>query len=117
LAALLSFIPILGPILALIPAVLVGLTISPRIALYVFLLYTAIQFVESYILTPIIQERTVSMSPVVTIMTQVVAGLLLGPLAIALAHPAAAVFTVLINVLYVEDTLGDHEVEVDPTPA
>jgi predicted PurR-regulated permease PerM len=79
-------------------------------------LYLGIQLVESYVLTPLIQERTVSLPPVVTIVSQVLAGLLAGGLGVALAQPLAAISMVLVKSLYVEGMLADYSVQVDPTP-
>ena len=107
IAALLTFIPNLGPVLALMPAVLLALMHSPTQALYVILLYLAIQTVESYVLTPLVQRRTVSLSPALTITAQVALGVLLGGLGLVLATPLTILLLVLIQMLYIEDTLGD----------
>lgn len=63
LAALLTFIPNLGPILSAVPAALLALGQGPMRLLYVLLLYLAIQTVESYVLTPLVQRRTISLLP------------------------------------------------------
>ena len=107
IAALASFIPNLGPVLALAPAVLLALMQSPTQALYVILLYLAIQTVESYVLTPLLQRRTVSLSPALTITAQVALGVLLGGLGLVLATPLTVLLLVLIQMLYIEDMLGD----------
>lgn len=107
LAALLDFIPNLGPTLATVPAVLLALMQSPTQALYVLLLYIVIQQAESYLLTPIVQHRTVSLPPALTIIAQVILGVLFGVMGLVLASPLAAVVLVLIKMLYVEDVLGD----------
>jgi predicted PurR-regulated permease PerM len=56
LAFLLEFIPVLGPIVAAVPAILVGLSVSPMLGLWVMLLYITIQQVESYLLLPLVQR-------------------------------------------------------------
>lgn len=105
---LLTFIPYLGDILAAVPAVLFALSLSDPLApVYVALLYFAIQTLEGYLLTPIVQARAVSMPPVVTLTAQVLLGVLFGMPGIVLATPLAAVGLVLVKMLYVEDTLGD----------
>jgi len=109
LAALFDFIPNIGPILAAVPAVLLALLDSPTQALYVLVLYLVVQQVESYLLTPIIQQRTVKLPPVVTIFAQVSLGVLLGGLGLILASPLAAVVLVLVRMLYVEDVLDDRD--------
>lgn len=105
LAAALTFVPNFGPILAAVPAVLLGLLESPTKALYVVLLYVGVQTVESYVLTPLIQKRTVSAPPALTILAQVLLGVLVGGLGVVLATPLTAVALVLARELYVRDVL------------
>lgn len=107
LAALLTFIPNIGPVIAVVPAALLALTQSPTRALYVLLLYLAIQTVESYLITPLMQQRTVRLPPALTIIAQVILGVMLGALGLLLATPLTAAALVLVKKLYVEDTLGD----------
>lgn len=111
LAGLLAFIPLIGPTLALIPPILIAFTESPQQALYVFLLFMGIQFIESYFLTPIIQKRTTSLPPVLLIGSQVLLGLFAGILGVMLAAPLAVSGIILVKMLYVEDVLHDHTVE------
>ena len=107
LAAALTFIPNIGPILAVVPAALLALLQSPTRALYVLLLYLVIQTVESYLLTPIVQRRTVQLPPALTIFSQVLLGVLLGGLGLALATPITAAALVIVRMVYVEDALND----------
>ncbi|MBM9605329.1 AI-2E family transporter [Desulfopila inferna] len=107
LAGLLTFIPNIGPILSAIPAILLGYTESPSTALYVILLYLLIQGIESYIITPLIQQRAVAMPPVLTLTSQVVLGTALGFLGLLLATPLTAAAMVLVKMLYIEDVLGE----------
>lgn len=107
LTGLLNFIPNLGPILAGIPAVLIGLTQGQTQAFYVLLLYIAVQNLEGFVFTPLVQQYTVSMPPALVILAQVLLGVLLGPLGVVLAVPLAASGLVLVKLLYVEDGLGD----------
>lgn len=106
LAAFLNFIPNIGPLLSVIPAALLALTQSPTRALYVLVLYIAVQVVETYLLTPYVQKRTLSMPPVLTLIAQVVFGVLFGWLGLVLATPLAASALVITKMLYVEDILG-----------
>ena len=62
IAFFLAFIPNVGPWIAGVPAVLVGLTVSPQMALYVVLVYGGIQLVETYMITPIIFQKTVDLA-------------------------------------------------------
>jgi predicted PurR-regulated permease PerM len=108
-AAAVTFIPNFGPILSAIPAVLLGMLDGPMNALYVGLLYLGIQTVESYMLTPLVQKKTVSLPPALTLFAQVVMGTFAGGLGVVVATPLAAVALVLVKRLYVEDALGDRE--------
>jgi len=110
-AFFLTFIPFIGPLLSAIPVILVAFSQSPTTALYAFLLYTAIQMLEGYVLTPNVQRRSVSLPPALTIAAQVLLGVLLGALGVTLATPLAAAAMVAIKRLYVEEVLEDDEPE------
>lgn len=112
LAALLTFIPNVGPILSVVPAMLLALMQSPMQALYVALLYLGIQTVESYFLTPLMQKRTVSLPPALTIFTQVLFGVMVGSLGFVLATPLTAAAIVMVKMLYIQDALKDS-IETD----
>ena len=105
LAALLEFIPVVGPIMFGIPAVLVAFSQGPRVALYAVLVYTAIQQLESNVIIPLLQRWAVEMPPVVGLLAVLAAGILLGPGGIIFAAPIAVVTIELVKHLYVEDTL------------
>ncbi|MGV7206732.1 AI-2E family transporter [Oxalobacteraceae bacterium A2-2] len=108
IAGLLDFIPYLGPLMAGVPAVLIAFSISPELGLYTVLLFTGVQLVEGYLLSPLIEARTVSLPPALTIAMQMLFGALFGLAGIALATPLAAVLSVLIAMLYVQDVLKDN---------
>lgn len=112
LTGLLAFVPIVGPAIALIPPMLIAFSISPMQSLYVFLLYMGIQAVESYLITPMIQQRAVSLPPVVLILSQVIFGLFFNFFGLAVAAPFAAVLLVVTKMIYVNDILGDPDVEL-----
>jgi predicted PurR-regulated permease PerM len=107
IAGLLDFVPYLGPILAGVPAVLIAFSISPDLALYTVLLFAGVQLVEGYVLQPLIESRAVDLPPALTIVMQLVFGTLFGFAGVALATPLAAALKVLVQMLYVEDILGD----------
>lgn len=116
LAALLSFIPNIGPLIALIPAALIGLVGGPDKLLYVIALYAGIQMVESYVLTPVLQQSMVDLPPALTLSMQVVLGVLAGALGLILAAPLAAVAMVVVSMWYVQDVLGDRPTDGEDAP-
>lgn len=109
LAGILNFIPYLGPLLAFIPAILLALTDSTVTAAWVLGLYAIVQFLESYVLTPLVDRRSVALPPALTIVAQVTLGALAGVLGLLLASPLLAVVLVLVRMLYVEGMLGDTQ--------
>ncbi len=109
LAGLLSFIPNLGPVVSVVPAMLLAATQSPMDALWVGALYLGIQSAESYILEPFIVRRTVSLPPATNVVFQLFMGTWLGIMGLTLATPLLAMLTVLVTRLYVEDVLGDPQ--------
>jgi len=106
LAATLSFIPNIGPVLSVVPALLLALVEGPQLALSVLALYAGIQALESYVLTPLVARRAVSLPPVLTIVVQIVMGVYFGILGLLLAGPLATVLMVLVKMVYIEDVLG-----------
>ena len=107
LAALLSFVPYVGPILSFFPAVLVALMVSLTKVVYVVIVFGLVQTLESYVITPLVQQRAVSMPPVILITAQIAMGVIAGATGVLLAAPLAIVVIVLLQMLYVEDVLGD----------
>lgn len=105
LAGILEFIPFAGPILSAIPAVLLALAVSPDLALWVVLLYFAVQQFEGYVLTPLVQQYAVDLPGVVLLFSLLAFGILFGTLGVILAAPLAVVTYVLVKRLYVIETL------------
>ena len=103
IAALFAFIPYIGSILAAVPAILVALSISPWIGLYTTLAYLLIHGVDGYLVTPLVEQRTVSLPPTLTVMMQVLLTLLIGFLGLALASPITVVALVLVRELYINN--------------
>lgn len=108
IAALLSFIPNVGPVIALFPALLIALIGGSDQVIYVLVLYIGIQTFESYLLTPLLQQRMVDLPPALIIGMQVLLGFLAGILGVILATPLTAAAMVMIRMWYIEDTLGDR---------
>jgi len=96
LAFLADFIPNIGPLIAPPP---------PMTALYVAIFYLVIQQVESYVLVPYIYKKTVAISPVITLASLILLGILAGGLGVIMATPLVAAFQVIIRELYVKDYL------------
>ena len=111
IAALLSFIPNIGPYLALAPALLIGLMQGGNMFLYVLILYFGIQIVESYLITPMIEKKMVHLPPALTLFWMVLLGILTGILGLIMATPILAALIVIIKELYVKDYLEANKTQ------
>ncbi len=102
IAGILNFIPNFGPIIAMIPAVLIGLSQGVNTALIIAGLYIFIQMLESNLITPTVQKKLVSIPPAMIIIGQLTVGSLTGYLGIILATPVVLMLIVLVKELYVK---------------
>lgn len=116
IAGLLTFIPYLGPLLSLAPAALVAAADGGVTVWGIVGLYAAIQFLESYLITPGMQRRIADLPPALTILAQGVMGLYSGILGVLLAAPLTAAGLVVVRMLYVEDVLKDVPPEPEVPP-
>ena len=105
IAALLSFIPNIGPLIAFIPAAMVSVISGFDALLYVTGLYVAVQTIESYVLTPVLQAKIAGLPPALTLFVQVILAGMVGMTGILLAAPLTVILLVIINMLYIEGLL------------
>ncbi len=112
-AGLVTFIPNIGPIISMIPALLLAFFHGgPTEALYVLLLYLGAQTLESVAVSPVVQLRLILMPPALIFVGQLVIGSFTGLLGLTLATPIVAIGMVLVKMLYVRDVLGDDSVDL-----
>lgn len=107
-AALAAFVPIVGPIVSVVPAVLLALEQGPEMILWTVAVYFIVQQIESNLFYPFIQKRAVDLPPVLTLFGVLGLGTLLGPLGVVFASPLLVVGLVWIKLLYVRNTLGEE---------
>ncbi len=96
LAGVLEIIPVLGPVIASIPAIIIGLAVSPLIGLAVLVLYVVVHQVESYVLVPKVMERALGLSPVLILTALLIGGKLGGIVGAIIAVPLASAITILV---------------------
>lgn len=102
IAGLLNFIPNFGPLIALIPAVLLALMQGTNMVILVVVLYTVIQILQSAVTQPLIQQKMVKVPPAMIIFAQVVMGMLAGFWGVLLATPVVVIIMEVVNELYVK---------------
>lgn len=113
LAGLLSFIPIVGPLLYMIPPALVAFFEDPIMALWVVLVYLVLQFLESNLFHPVVMSRAISLHPAVIVFALLIMGTVLGVIGVLLAVPLVAALQVLVRELWIKRM---DEKGTDPKP-
>lgn len=106
LAGLFEFIPLLGPILAAVPAIVIAASQGGTMVFWVIGLYLLVQQVENNIIVPLIQHRTVNLPPALGLFSLLAMGLLFGPLGVLLGTPLTVVLMVAVRELWIK-TNGD----------
>lgn len=105
IAGVLTFVPNVGPILSVIPPIILGLLEAPWKAIAVLGLYFAIQQIESTFLTPMVMKHQVALLPAVALVSQLIFGILFGFLGLFLALPLVIVGQVLVKEILVNDIM------------
>lgn len=108
-----SFVPFIGPTVAVIPAILLALSTSPIQAIWVLVAYLAIQAVESNVIQPIVMSQAVELHPAVVIFGLLIMSTLFGFVGLLLAVPLVAAIQVLARELWVKRM---DEIGTDPDP-
>ncbi|MCA9917525.1 MAG: AI-2E family transporter [Anaerolineales bacterium] len=96
-AGLLEAVPIVGPFLGAIPAMIIGLSISPASALWVLVATAIIQQLENSFLVPRVMKRAIGIRPLVTLLALLAFSAWFGVLGALIALPLAAVLQLLLD--------------------
>lgn len=110
LAGVLEFVPLLGPWVSGVIAVLVAFLDDPQKALFTAIAMLAIQQIEGNVITPWAMSRGAELHPFVTLFALILFGGMFGFLGVLLAVPLTLLFWTLVQVLWVEraiDTDGE----------
>ena len=91
LAAITEWIPVIGPIVGAIPAILLGATISPSLALKVLIFYAVVQQIDGHLIMPQVMGKVISIHPVVIVIALLIGGTLFGVAGMILTVPLVAV--------------------------
>lgn len=97
IAAITEAIPIIGPLLGAIPAVLVAATVSPELALIVAGIYVILQFVEGNVLVPVVMRHAVGISPLLVLVSLLIGAAAGGFVGAFLAVPVAASLEIVLQ--------------------
>lgn len=101
-----EFIPFVGPILAAIPGIAVGLAESPQKALWVLIVYVGTHQIENHVVQPLVMGKAVRIRPAVLILWQMAFALGFGFMGLLVATPLLAVVQAGIRTGYQKRALG-----------
>lgn len=114
IAGVTELIPIIGPFIGAIPAVIVAFSQDPVLALFVMGLYIVIQQLENNLIVPRVMSKATGLNPVIVIVAILVGGKLAGITGVILAVP-----TMIIITTFLEDFLEEKKADdlrLEPTP-
>ncbi|MFC7320561.1 AI-2E family transporter [Halobacillus campisalis] len=95
-----AVVPFFGPIIGVLPALVVSLTQEPTMVIYVLVLLVIVQQLEGNIVAPVVLGNRLDLHPLTIILLLIVAAALYGFIGMLIAVPLYAVFKVTIKNLY-----------------
>lgn len=96
LAGFLEIVPGIGPFISAIPGVLLGLTISPVMAIATAVLYFLVQQVENTVIVPKVMQKATGINPLITMISLTIGFKLAGVMGAILAVPIVIVLHVIV---------------------
>lgn len=102
IAGILNFIPNFGPLIAMVPAVMVAMLQGPVTTMIVAALYILVQMLESNFITPQIQKKLINIPPALIIIAQLLMGVLTGGWGLLLATPLMLLVMIAVRELYIK---------------
>jgi predicted PurR-regulated permease PerM len=125
-AGFFNMIPLVGPYIGGIPALVIALTTKePITAVWVIVVMVAVQQIDNHFISPIVMHRVVKLHPVLVMLALLLGGTLGGFFGLLVAVPTAAILKITVGHLWRVHVLGEpierfaEEVEADdsrPTP-
>lgn len=103
LAAIAEAIPIIGPILSAVPAIILGLAVSAKLGLKVAIFCFFLQQLENHVILPRVMGKSINLHPVIIIISLLIGGQFLGILGMLLALPVTALFNIFMQHFWIEE--------------
>jgi predicted PurR-regulated permease PerM len=117
MGGLAEFVPYLGVLLAMIPAIILGFGQGTDVGLWTIAVLVAVQQLQGNLVMPLLQNRMVDLPPAVTIFGIIAAAILFGVAGVLLATPLTIVVLVLVRRLYLEEDKHEVLASADAPPA
>lgn len=92
-----DIVPYIGPFLGFVPAILFALIESPMKAIWVGIIFLAIQWAENNIIAPKLLGDKVGLNPLVILLSIIIGGGMFGVLGMILGVPVVSIMMILID--------------------
>lgn len=109
LAGMLEIVPVIGPIISAIPAILVALTISPLMGMATTALFIVVQQLENHLIVPMIMSKVIGLQPPVIIVALLIGARLAGIGGAILIPPILIIIKIVFNEFLNEDKKIEDE--------
>jgi predicted PurR-regulated permease PerM len=107
-AGFFNMIPLIGPYIGGIPALVIALTTKePITALWVIAVMVAVQQIDNHFISPLVMQRVVKLHPVLVMLALLLGGTLGGFFGLLVAVPTAAILKILFGHLWRVHVLGE----------
>lgn len=113
LAGLLDFIPVIGPVIAIVPGLILALSVDLRTAAWATVVYIGVQQLENHVIVPLAQRWSVHLPPAISVLSLLTLGLLFGVMGVLFGMPLTIVVAILVKKLYVEGALEGRRIRAD----
>lgn len=108
LAGFAQFIPLIGPIVSAIPGLVIAAAMGPSTFGWALLVYVGVQQLESNLITPYVMRQAVALPMAITLFSIIAFTSLIGPLGALFATPVTVVIFVMVNKLYLNESLQSN---------
>jgi len=96
-AAIFELIPVFGPTISAIPAVMIGFTTSASLGFMTVALYVLVQQFENHLIYPVVVRKVIGVPPILVILSLLVGTQLGGFMGLILSVPFSATLMELVN--------------------
>jgi len=103
------FVPYIGPLIAMIPGLLLAFSVRPLLARYAAGVYLVVLTIEAYVSQPLLQRWAVSLPAIFNLLAILAFAPLFGIWGAVLATPLSVALWVLVQKFYIEDVLDDRK--------
>jgi predicted PurR-regulated permease PerM len=109
-AGLVEIVPVIGPLVAGIVAIGVGLSVSTHLGVMAGILVLGVRLLEDFVIIPRVLGHSVGLSPLVVLVSVTFVGVVFGGFAVILAVPLASVIVTLFDIVVRDKDPAEEDV-------